>query len=434
MKLLLKVLASLVICFSLGQLSYAQEVPAYAMSNVTIHHADGSTIESATIVWRNGIIEAIGSNISIPFDAFEIDGGDSLHIYPGFIDGFTTWGSPKQPTDLESLPSPGDAPYDRAGVQPERIPSQHMIADKSFESAMKAGFTTAALGLDGYMLSGQVEVFSLAPEAVDERLLSDVIALHGSYSRARGRVYPSTQMGIMAKFRQVMYDADALKTHIIYHSSNAEMPAPNRNEVLEAVFPLIDKSKPLFFTVDAKEDIERLFLYQDEFGFDIVIISGKEAYAKAEDLKQRNIPVLASINVNDAPEWHTEEADSSNEMKTLSEEEQGFRDRQLKAWKAEVMNIKMLMDAGVQVGYSSNGEPLKDASKKIGILLKDGGLTETDLIGLMTTNTAQILGIDTSFGELKEGKNASFSVYNKPILSKKSKAVSSVSNGTIFEF
>ncbi len=438
MKHLYKVLAALVIFFTLGDFIPAQEAPAYAMSNVTIHNSDGTTTESATIVWRDGIIEAVGANVTVPFDAYTIDGENKLHVYPGFIDGFTTWGSPKPPSNLEALPDPGKPPYDRAGVQPERIPSQHLIEDKDFETAMKAGFTTAALGLEGNMLSGQVEVFTLAPKEVKNGLMSDVIALHGSYESAPGGrgtgAYPSTQMGVMALFRQVMYDADALKTHIQYHNTNAEMSAPKRSEVLEAMFPLIDKTKPLFFTVDSKEDIERLFLYQDEFGFNIVIVSGKEAYAKADDLKKRNISVLASINVDGAPKWYTAKDDTSKAENEVSEEEQMFRDRQLEAWMAEVKNIKMLMDAGVQVGYSSGDLALKDLSEKIEILLDEGGLTEADLVKLMTTNTAQVLGMQSKFGSLKKGMNASFTVFDKPVFDKKAKSVTSVSNGTIHEF
>ena len=42
--------------------SMAQEVPAHAITNVTIHMADGATLENADIVWRNGVIEQIGVN------------------------------------------------------------------------------------------------------------------------------------------------------------------------------------------------------------------------------------------------------------------------------------------------------------------------------------------------------------------------------------
>lgn len=434
---------------------YAQTTPAHALKNVTIHNADGSVTESATIVWRNGVIEAIGTNTTIPFDAFEIDGGDSLHVYPGFIDGFTTWGSPELPRNLPDLDNPGDPPYDRAGIQPERQPSALLTEDKNFEAGMKAGFTTAALYPNGYMLPGRVEIFYLSPKHGNVALLKENLALAGSFDEAPGGwgsgAYPSTMMGVMAQFRQVMFDATALQQHIKYYAQNPEMPAPNRDKVLEAMFPLVNNSTPLFFEVDTKEHIERLLKLQDEFGFNAVIVSGKEAYAKADELKRRNIPVLAGIDFTEAPEWYTkmkkaeesekdeetekaEEETSEKEEEEISDEEQAYRDKQLEAWKAEVTNIKKLMDAGVSVGYASAGLELKDLSKKMEILLDEGGLSEADVVKLMTLNTATILGIAKTLGSLETSKNASFTVFDKAMSEEKAKVLQSISNGTIHEF
>lgn len=424
---------------------FAQTTPAHALKNVTIHHADGSTTESATIVWRNGVIEAIGTNANIPFDAFEIDGGDSLHVYPGFIDGFSTLGSPSLPRsqDLPELDDPGNPPYYRSGVQPERKPSELLTEDKNFEAFMKAGFTTAALYPDGYMLPGQVEAFYLSSSHNNVGLIKGPMGLAGSFDTAPGGwgsgAYPSTLMGVMAKFRQVMFDATALQQHINYYEQNPEMPAPDRDRVLEAMFPLVNNSTPLFFEVDSKEHIERLLKLQDEFGFNVVVVSGKEAYAKADELKRRNIPVLAGIDFTEMPEWYAEQKkedsdEEDSEEEEISEEEQAYREKQLEAWKAEVSNIKKLMDAGVSVGFTTAGLELKDLTSKIEILLDEGGLSETDLITLMSANTANILGLNRTHGSLESGKNASFSVFDKAMTEDKAKVLHSISNGIIHEF
>jgi imidazolonepropionase-like amidohydrolase len=432
---------------------FAQTTPAHALKNVTIHHADGSTTESATIVWRNGVIEAIGINAAIPFDAFEIDGGDSLHVYPGFIDGFSTLGSPSLPKsqDLPKLDDPGNPPYYRSGVQPERKPSELLTEDKNFEAIMKVGFTTAALYPDGYMLPGQVEAFYLSSSHNNVGLIKGPLGLAGSFDTAPGGwssgAYPSTLMGVMAKFRQVMFDATALQQHIKYYEQNPEMPAPDRDRVLEAMFPLVNNSTPLFFEVGSKEHIERILKIQDEFGFNVVIVSGKEAYAKADELKRRNIPVLAGIDFTDMPKWYAEmkkeeekdeaeveQEEEAAEEEEISEEEQNYREKQLEAWKAEVTNIKKLMDSGVSVGFSSAGLELKDLSAKIEILLDEGGLTETDLVTLMSANTANILGLNRTHGSLERGKNASFSVFDKAMTEEKAKVLHSISNGIIHEF
>src|SRR5699024_11892917 len=72
----------------------AQSPPAQAFDNVTIHTANGQTIGGGTIVWRDGIIEAIGQDVTIPLDDYVRVGGDSLHVYPGVIDGMSLWGIP----------------------------------------------------------------------------------------------------------------------------------------------------------------------------------------------------------------------------------------------------------------------------------------------------------------------------------------------------
>jgi len=424
---------------------FAQTTPAHALTNVAIHNADGSTTESATILWRNGVIEAIGTNVNIPFDAFEIDGGDSLHVYPGFIDGMSIWGSPDlpRPQDLPSLDEPGNPPYDRAGVQPERRPSELMSNDDNFEAGMKAGFTTAALYPNGNMLPGQVEVFSLAPSHENVGLVKDPIGLAGAFDEAPGGwgsgAYPSTLMGVMAKFRQVMFDATALQQHMEYYAQNSEMPAPNRSRVLEAMFPLVNNSAPLYFEVDSKEHIERLLKLKDEFGFDVVIVSGMEAYGKAEELSRRNIPVLASIDFMDAPGWYadqkkTDDNEEEASEEELTEEEYIYREKQLEAWKAHVSNIKILMEAGVKVGYASAGLDLSDLPEKLKVLLDEGELFEEDIVALMTTNTAEILGISGTHGTLATGKTANFSVYDKPMAEEKAKVMHNISNGIIYEF
>jgi imidazolonepropionase-like amidohydrolase len=430
----------------------AQTTPAHALNNIILHNADGSVTKSATVVWRDGVIEAVGADVKIPFDAYQIDGGDSLHVYPGFIDGFSTWGSPDLPKNLKKLDDPGKPPYDRAGVQPERKPSALLSKDKNFEAGMKAGFTVAALYPDGYMLPGQMGVFHLAPEYANVGLLKGSLALAGSFERAPGGwsagAYPSTMMGVMAEFRQVMFDAAALQQHIKYYKENPEMPAPDRSPVLEAMFPLVNNTTPLYFEVDAKEHIERILKLQDEFGFKVVIVSGKEAYAKAEELKKRKIPVLAGIDFTDAPDWYLKEKkakakdekagdkkeESTEPKKELTEEEQNYREKQLAAWKAEVTNIKKLMDAGVQVGYASAGIKLKDFPKKLEILLDEGGLSEREAVQLMSANTAAILGMSSTLGSFQKGKNASFSVFDKPISEKKPKVLYSISNGVVNEF
>lgn len=436
----------------------AQEAPAHAITNVTVHMADGSTIENTNIVWRNGIIEQVGVNATIPFDAFVIDGGDSLHVFPGLIDGMAIWGSPDVPRDLPRLENPGKPPYDRAGAQPERIPAHYLNEDKAFQAAMKAGFTLVALGLDGQMLPGHIQPFNLSAATLSQaHAFSDPMALQGSFDTAPGGwgsgAYPSTQMGVMAYFRQLMYDASALQEHMMYFEKHSDMAQPEQNDVLEALFPLVNNDYPLFFEVDTKEEIERLFRLQDEFGFDVVLVSAKEASALSEELKARNIAVLASLDVTEMPKWlekETKEAEKNDEeagksadeddtkegdeKEELTEEELVFRTKQKQAWEEEINNIASLVKAGIPTGFTSAGLSPKEIQQKIDLITEHTSLEKSDLIGLMTVQNANILGISNRVGTIKEGNSAHLILTDGPLFEKGTNIHIQVSQGVINDF
>ncbi|MEL7834706.1 amidohydrolase family protein [Fodinibius sp. Rm-B-1B1-1] len=412
---------------------WSQSAPAEALKNVTIHTADGNTIQDGTIVWRDGVITDVGDNINVPFDAYVYDGGDSLHVYPGFIDGLAQWGSPDVEENVSTPEVPGDPAYDRAGIQPQRSPSDLIQDDKIFTEAAKMGFTAANLGLKGQMLPGQTDLFLISEESTADNLLHGGIGIFAQFEEAQGQAYPSTTMGVMNQFRQLFNDAKALQQHEQYFASlSSNYPAPKKDKVLEALFPVMDNEQPFYFVVDTEENIERVFWLQDDLGFDVVIVSGKEAYKQADALKERDIPVLASVDLPEEPEW--QKADEDKDQPEVTEEMRIFRDKQLEAYKADIENISKLINSGVQVGYASNGLELKDITKNLKTLQEEGGLSDTETLQLMTQSTANILGYGEKLGDIKSGRLANFTVFTEPFMDEESKAVYSVSNGSVTEF
>ncbi|PAU95511.1 hypothetical protein CK503_00145 [Aliifodinibius salipaludis] len=427
-----------VLCFSFLMVcslhGWAQSSPAEAFKNVTIHTADGNTIKSGTIVWRNGVITNIGKDVSIPFDAYVRDGGDSLHVYPGFIDGHALWGSPDVEENVETPDEPGNPGYGRAGIQPERKPSELLQTDsKALSEAPKKGFTTAALGLKGQMLPGQVDLFFINEKETEDLLLKQGVGITAQLEEAQGQAYPSTTMGVMSQLRQLFNDAEALQQQEHYFASvSSNYPAPKQNKVLEALYPVMDNQQPFYFVVDTKENIERVFELQDELGFEVVIVSGKEAYKKSDELKQRNIPVLASIDLPEEPEWRSDDEDE--DQPEITEEMRIFRDRQEEAYKADIQNIAKLIDSGVKVGFASNGLELSDISKNLTVLQEESDLGKEAILRMLTQSTADILGYSNQLGNIAEGRIASFTVFNKPFMEEKAQALYSITDGNLTEF
>src|ERR1043165_1011406 len=64
---------------------------AVAIRNAKVVTVSGPVLAKGTVVVRNGLIEAVGENIAVPADAWVIE-GDGMTIYPGLIDGLSTWG------------------------------------------------------------------------------------------------------------------------------------------------------------------------------------------------------------------------------------------------------------------------------------------------------------------------------------------------------
>src|SRR6202008_4211284 len=63
----------------------------FAIRNARIVTVSGADIENGTVVIRDGKIEAVGTNVSVPAGAQTID-GRGLSVYPGMIDAGTNMG------------------------------------------------------------------------------------------------------------------------------------------------------------------------------------------------------------------------------------------------------------------------------------------------------------------------------------------------------
>lgn len=415
---------------------FAQSAPAYALENVTIHHTDGSQTNSGTIIWRNGVIEEVGSDITIPFDAYTvIDGGDSLHVYPGFIDGFGTWGSPDLPQNYPMPDEPGNPSYERAGIQPDRSAAHFLDASGStFSDVMKTGITTANVGLKGFMMAGQTDLFFLNGTETADFLYKEStgyqFTFDGAPVRGRSRAYPITTMGIMARFKQLMYDAEALQDHIQYFAdANGTIQPPKRDRVLESLFPILNGDATLFANIDTPENVERLLDLKQEFNFDVVLVSGRSLHFLADELAEMEIPVLASTELPEKPKWLDDEDNSPS-----NDEERRYRDRQSSVYELSLRNIRTLMNAGVKVGFASTDLKADALLENLRRLQEEGDLSEQEILQIITSNTADILNSGNTLGNISPGYNASFSVFNSPFLEEDAGVEMVISNGEVHEF
>lgn len=101
----LAALTTFLLALSLTGIAEEPNEPAYfAIRNARIVPLSGPVIENSTIVVAKGLIVAVGTEATVPPEAWVMD-GKGLTVYPGLIDSLTTLGLPAPPT-----PAPGDGP------------------------------------------------------------------------------------------------------------------------------------------------------------------------------------------------------------------------------------------------------------------------------------------------------------------------------------
>ncbi|MEM6697199.1 MAG: amidohydrolase, partial [Bacteroidota bacterium] len=288
----------LLIAFLLISLSlFAQNEPkpvtsTFALQNVTIVQAPGKVIEGGTLVVKDGLIQAVGKNVTIPFDAKKVK-ADSMYVYAGFIDGASHVGIPKVENKEEGrrrnrseIKNPGNPPNEKAGIQPERPVRDVLNAgEKSISDMRKLGFTTAHVVPDGKMLPGKGAIVMLAGESVNDMILMENTALFAQFKGAGG-VYPNTVIAVMSKFRDLYKQAEQAKAHKATFVNNPSgIKRPTNDPVLEAFYPIIDGEQAIFMKASSMKDLSRAMVLKKELGYELVLTEVKQGWNYADQMK-----------------------------------------------------------------------------------------------------------------------------------------------------
>ncbi|HEX7697120.1 MAG TPA: hypothetical protein VF394_06965, partial [Candidatus Acidoferrum sp.] len=83
-------------CASSSLHAQGGEPQYFGIRGAKVVPVSGPPVENATIVISRGLITAIGKDVTIPPEAWVIE-GKGLTVYPGLIDSFTDVGIPPAP-------------------------------------------------------------------------------------------------------------------------------------------------------------------------------------------------------------------------------------------------------------------------------------------------------------------------------------------------
>jgi imidazolonepropionase-like amidohydrolase len=167
---------------------------------------------------------------------------------------------------------------------------------------------------------------------------------------------------------------------------NLEMPRrPERDLGKETIVKALKRIIPVVASAHRKDDILAAINVAEEFGLNLIILFGTDAYKITGTLKSKNIPVLLGP-ITTQPS---------------SMEDQG----------AIYENAALLEKAGVKFAIiSGSTHNSRDLRFQTGIAVQHG-LSFATALRAMTINPAQILGVDKDLGSIEPGKIANIVIF-----------------------
>jgi len=378
----------------------------YVITGATIIPAAGKKIENGSVLIRKGLIVSVGTNIQVPSDAIVIK-ADSQYVYPGFIDGLTQAGVQQGKEENRSKPSdPGNPLPEEAGITPYHSVRDYLSPeDKSLEEKLFLGFTAAQVVPKGVFIPGTGASILLGDMNAASYVLQNTSSLYMEYSWHRG-AYPSTIMGVMAKWRELYRQTEQLfKYQTIYASNRNGLPRPSSDRVLEALVPVVNKQTPVTMKSETSLEIQRSLMLQRDLGFSLVIGNAKETWDAIPKLKTSGARIFLSLELPEDVAVDSTVA-KDGEKAALLKRNQEMVSRY-------VAQAKTLNDAGIRFGFSSLTCKNKDIKPNLLRMIK-AGLPEDVALNALTLTAADPLGLADRMGTIEPGKMANLFIADGP--------------------
>lgn len=392
----------------------------HALTGARIVVAPGQVIEKGTLVLRDGLIAAVGADVTPPAEARIWDlAGRTL--YAGFIEPQAgaflpaAWKSATATAGAE-LPRRGGgggaaaaaaaasaASAAEGGVRswnprltPERSVAHALVPEAGAAEALRTlGFTAANLVPARGIFRGSGALVSLpdevGPAAVIRADSMQQVAFEFGGEIGRG-TYPSSLMGAVALVRQTLLDAQWYAA--VHEKFGSGLPGVERPEVnlsLAALGPVVQGQQAVFHAMRDELDAERAIGIAREFGLRLTLVGTGTEYRVLAALKGAGVAVITPLAFPEAPAVET----SAGALEVTLD--------QLQHWNLAAGNAGRLTGAGVKVAFTTAGlRRTRDFWTNVRRAIH-AGLTPESALAALTTVPAELLGA-RQLGTLEVGR------------------------------
>jgi imidazolonepropionase-like amidohydrolase len=376
--------------------------PFYAITNVDVVTGTGQALEGATVLVADGLIEAVGTGITVPGDAWVID-GEGMNLYPGLIDAMTTVGQELEdsaPAGMGGPPGRGDqpeirGPEDRPDTTTWLSAADRLGDDNRVEKWREAGFTAAVTAPDQGIFAGQAALINLG-EGRDprEQIVATPVAQRVSFSSPGGfRSFPGSLMGTLAYIQQVFEDAKYYsKAGAAYVSNPNGRERITHDRSLEPLVRAMQEDVPFLLPAQLPREFDRALALSDSYGLKTILYGGHGAYDRLGRLEKSGTPVLISLNWPEAEKDRDPDADTP--LRT-------YYHRRMAVGTPSKLAASGVPFAFYSADLASTSEIFAGVRKAV-----DAGLSNEAALRALTHDAAAIYGASNRLGSIEKGKIA----------------------------
>lgn len=384
---------------------YDQRPGLYVFTHATLFADYQTRVEDATLVIRDGKVEAVGPGVQVKIPAGAVvQDLKGKFVYPGFVDVYTAYGVPETKAPERRGRRDAGPQFDsqKAGAYDwNQAIHPEVNAANLFKVNAETAATYRALGFgavltqqaDGLMRGTAALVSLNTDRKENEVILLDKAAAALSFDKGSStQDYPASLMGSIALLRQTYLDA----------AWNRRSPRREQNLSLQALTQ--QKSLPALFQVRDKLSALRADKVGDEAGVQYIIKGRGDEYQRLDELKATGATFVLPLDFPEA--YNVEDVYDARRIPL----------EDLKHWELAPANAARLAQAGVP--FALTAADLKDKKKFLPNLRKAAryGLSETAALRALTDTPARLLRAQDQVGALRTGLVANFVVCSAHLL------------------
>lgn len=360
---------------ALGAGPAGSEGQVVAIVGGEVHPISGPVIPAGTVVLTDGLITAVGANVTVPQGAQVIDAAGMV-VTPGFTDpltriGLVEIGAASGTSDFMASEDDITAAFrvaDAINPMSTVIPVTYVEGITSVGVAPSPGVS---------IIGGQALVMDLGPGPSVDMIRCDPAAMVVALGEPGSGLAGGSRANAFLRLREAVAEARD------YHLNRSAWESGSRRDYalsrmdLEALGPVVSGELPVVVLANRASDITATIALARELELDLIIAGAAEGWMVADELAASQTPVVIDPLVN---------------LPTFD------------GLAATLENAGRLESAGVVVAFSSfDAHNVRNVKQSAGNAVSYG-MTHDGALEALTLAPARILGVVDTQGSLDVGK------------------------------